>query len=519
MNFLKRGLLSIRRNPVKSLVLLFLVFILGCVIAAAVTIYNGVNATENAVYDRANTVATVELDYDTMMRLSNEEFDEIQMNNDNYPKAEALEAIGGLPQVEYYDYTFHQGWDDPYVTETGEPLEGYIDVEWYMEEDFTSYDDYGNEIDPHDLTYKLYSITGTANSEPAHLKTGVLKLVDGRFFNDKELAGESHGLIISRQIANKNNLKIGSRITVPVKLYEMGHYFEEEYMLDKFEFQAEIVGIFDFNKKGLISNDGEEIYNTVFSTNGTLRFMHEKYIEMYLKAYPDTVISDEWYAYHYDNYFILKSPKDVEAFKEAAQQYLPEYNKITATSDFYSAYVAPLETVKDLARGTLIAAAAGVIVILGLVVTLFLRSRRCEIGVYLALGEKKGKVMGQIIAEVLIIAIVGITCSLFVGRAVSREISDRIISEQIAEQVTEVDDARYGYNAFNIPENAYSRLHQVGYSTLVDAEFVTESYDVSMNAGTVLTFYGIGIAAVVIATAVSLIYILVMDPKKILMAS
>jgi hypothetical protein len=35
----------------------------------------------------------------------------------------------------------------------------------------------------------------------------------------------------------------------------------------------------------------------------------------------------------------------------------------------------------------------------------------------------------------------------------------------------------------------------------------------------VLTFYGIGIAAVVIATAVSLIYILVMDPKKILMTS
>ena len=519
MNFFKRGLLSIKRNPVKTVVLLLLVFVLGCVISAAVSVYNGVNATEQSVYDRASTVDTVELDYDNLFKLSNEEIDEIQMSSEYRPTVEAMDSIGALPQVEYYDYTFYEGWYDPYVTETGEPVKGYVDAEWHIEEGIRTFDDDGNEIDPYDLTFKIYSITGTAGSEPIHFKTGVLKLVDGRFFNDKEIAGESYGLIISRQVANKNNLKLGSKITVPIKLYDMGHYWEEEYVLDKYEFQAEVVGIFDFDKKGMISNNGEEIYNKVYSTNATLYFMQEKYIEMYLKQYPDTVITDAWHNFQYENYYMLKSPKDVEAFEEAAQQYLPEYNTITTTSDFYAAYVAPLETVKDLAKGTLIAAAVAVVVILGLAVTLFLRSRRGEMGIYLALGEKKGKVMGQVVTEVLIVAVIAITCSLFVGRALSRQISDRIISEQITTQMAELDDARYNYNAFNVPKNVYSRLHNAGYSTLVDGEYVTENYDVSMGGRTVLMFYGIGIAAVVIATAVSMIYIIALDPKKILMTS
>jgi putative ABC transport system permease protein len=44
-----------------------------------------------------------------------------------------------------------------------------------------------------------------------------------------------------------------------------------------------------------------------------------------------------------------------------------------------------------------------------------------------------------------------------------------------------------------------------------------ESYDISLNATTVVMFYGVGIGAILVSTVVPIIYIMRLDPKKIMM--
>ena len=62
-----------------------------------------------------------------------------------------------------------------------------------------------------------------------------------------------------------------------------------------------------------------------------------------------------------------------------------------------------------LSKYVLIVAIIATVLITGLVVLLFLRDRKHELGIYLSLGERRGRVVGQILIEVMVVAFIGIT--------------------------------------------------------------------------------------------------------------
>src|SRR5690625_4038491 len=152
-----------------------------------------------------------------------------------------------------------------------------------------------------------------------------------------------------------------------------------------------------------------------------------------------------------------------------------------------------------LSRYVLIASVIATVLIIGLVVLLFLRDRKRELGIYLSLGERRSKVIGQILIEVMVVAVIGITLSLFSGNLLADSISDSMIK---ADDQVYYDDFMY-----------YGELQ-----THLTTEDVIDAYVVTFNSSYILVFYGIGLLTILLSTIIPLIYIVRLNPKKILMA-
>ena len=68
---------------------------------------------------------------------------------------------------------------------------------------------------------------------------------------------------------------------------------------------------------------------------------------------------------------------------------------------------------------------------MSLLITLFLRDRKQEIGIYLAIGDKKGRVTAQFLTEVLGLSLVAITLSLFTGSLLANNFSQTMVQNNL----------------------------------------------------------------------------------------
>ena len=108
--------------------------------------------------------------------------------------------------------------------------------------------------------------------------------------------------------------------------------------------------------------------------------------------------------------------------------------------------------------------------------------------------------VGQILIEVMVVAVIGITLSLFSGNLLAGQVSDMMM------KANENQDEYY-------EEYIYFGDTQIDLTT----EDVIDSYEVNLNSSYVLGFYGIGLLTILISTVIPLIYIVRLNPKKILM--
>ncbi|WZU02242.1 FtsX-like permease family protein [Erysipelothrix sp. D19-032] len=94
-----------------------------------------------------------------------------------------------------------------------------------------------------------------------------------------------------------------------------------------------------------------------------------------------------------------------------------------------------------MAQITLIVVVSATILILSLVIVLFLRDRKHELGVYLSLGDRRGRVVGQIVMEVMMVAFVGLTLSLVTGNYLAKGLSSNLMKPS--------DDPMFGMPMYN----------------------------------------------------------------------
>ena len=240
-----------------------------------------------------------------------------------------------------------------------------------------------------DVLANAAGITGTTDSRLSQgFQEGLYHLEQGEHITDRS----SGRAIVHRDFAKKNNLKIGSTITLK----------------QGFNVKVRVVGIFagKLQTKGALPSDASE--NRIFtdlssalslagsSKRGVLRCMVERSDLLDSAMRHAKSIAGKW--------------ADVE--QNASQ---------------LSGVISSVNSVQQLVLMIFVALSLVGILVLGLVLVFWVRSRMHEIGVLMSLGLSRAIIVSQLLVEIVILNLVSFIISLGLGAAFSGIIGSAIL--------------------------------------------------------------------------------------------
>jgi len=330
--------------------------------------------------------------------------------------------------------------------------------------------------------------------------------------------------LVSEEFARLNNLTVGSTLSLRNVIFnqeaEMRMWDEDLTEEDVFmseSYDIEVIGIFrpiSFPNMGDPWSDLwaiQEMQNRIYVPNSfaevVLRFSGDALREVHPDIFGD-MEEDEWI--WWENFFTLHDPNEFPEFREAVERITPAYFRVADTGHSLRPVLLALETMRGFTMMVLIVAIGAALTILTLLIMLFLRDRRREVGIYLALGEKKRRIISQFLLEIVTVSFLAILVALFIGNILAINVSENMLMNDIAMEQQRVADA-------NIHGGHWDRFAAMGFQTDVSDQMIVESYDVSLSPFTLLLFFTVGLGTILLATVIPMIYVLQMNPKKIML--
>jgi len=498
MNVAKRIIANLTRNFGRTVLLLIVIFVLGVLVSGAISVRQAIQATENNLKASVPAVAVVGADFEAM-----EVYGEL---TGRWPVPELFtleqaKEIGALPYVKNYDLSI---------------------TKLLLSEDIRRFIFDGNSADAGFGTWNAFSLHGVYSTNLVDIEEGIVEITSGRMFNADEVDNLSYTALVSQSLADENNLSVGSVFTLENIVWKDAVWqstgsFTEQNIFARQSYNFEVVGIFERLFDSITGDAGfdswalEEIDNRIYVPNPTAMTIQSFYVENQRKQNPDGVLfyHDEQGELMFSNIYVLYDFQDMGNFATAAQNILPEFNTVTDLTDTETfQIVAPaMETLNWLAEVVLLASIGAVVLIVTLLLALIVRDRKYEIGTLLALGERKSKVIAQMTVEVLSIALIALTFSLFAGNMLASSMSEDMLRRDLVE--AQQTDGSWSIGA----------LESWGFVSGEDisAEAVLAGYDMSLGAITIVTFFVISVSTIIVATVIPMLYIVRLNPKKILM--
>lgn len=108
--------------------------------------------------------------------------------------------------------------------------------------------------------YENFRVRGISNYKLHSIQIGINQLVDGRVFEE----GEKNAAIISRKLAQLNDLEVGDTIELSIPIFDIVHIegaFDWQEIFDNYIYSrlvevVEVVGLFETTIEIEASNDG-----------------------------------------------------------------------------------------------------------------------------------------------------------------------------------------------------------------------------------------------------------------------
>jgi putative ABC transport system permease protein len=314
------------------------------------------------------------------------------------------------------------------------------------------------------------------------VKDNTISLADGKHFDEKT----DDAAIISKDLADKNSLKVGDKIT----LTTTG---------DKSAVELSIIGIYD-------STDDSSDANTIYMNIATAaRFLNAE-------DFDDGKFSVE------NVQFFLTDARHKNAFiSEAAAKHpeLAEQN-LTLTDDTstYEQMVGPIESVGGFATTILVIVIVASVVIITLIVTINVKDRRYEMGVLLSLGARRSNIVGQVLTELVVVGTLAFALSIPTSTLLARAMGDGLLSQQIAMSQQE-SEQNYGRPSTGGMMRGGQNLTAGQMSAQGNTKPI-DKIDVNASAGDYALLFGIGYLIIIASLIVPTANVLRFQPKTIL---
>jgi len=484
--------------------LLLIVFILGCVISGAISVQQAVQNTGTNIRATLPAIVTIDLDHEEM----NENFE----RTGEWPEADMLtpdlfKQFGELPYVRNYDFSIMAHLLSDTLERYRPEQEDSPGIETRMMMEMSD--------------HESFSLTGMQSTQPIDIEEGIIELIEGRMFTQTELDSFSLMALISEDLAKVNDLNVGATFTLEDILWDMSGEMEEgafteENIFAQRSYDFEVIGIFrplaeiDTGDEWMDNHMRSELLNRIYIPNPVARasFLWQMEQEMELNPHQEFYEgkSPEDFLW-YQNVYALYDSSDIPAFRTAVEEIAPEFFTVVDAGGNFAGIESSMESLSGLAQIILWIAVGASVLILSLLITLFLRERKREIGVYLALGEGRMKVVAQMMIEVLAIALIAIVLSLFAGNLLAGGISETMLRNDLVGS---------GYNMDGIVTFG-GILDQMGFTAEISTDEALAHYSVSLDAITVITFFAASVGTVIVATIMPMLYILRLNPRKIML--
>ncbi|MGG4267317.1 ABC transporter permease [Peribacillus simplex] len=447
MNFIKRSFLSLKSRKVKSLILFAIFLVVINLVLAGFTI--------QSASSKATDLARQQLGADLNLKIDINKYLEEQNSNQN------ADGAGMVPGIEEKEadklknskYLDHYNYLKRAIAEL---------KELHYVEPPGGTQSFGPN---NNLNFTLYGVRDFTLLEAAQDKK--LKIVEGEGITSETVG--KNAAMIEKRLAENNNLKVGDKL-------QIGEVMDGELTTK----ELEIIGIYESEEEAA-------------SFGGQSMAVLEPANQVYVPYSVMNSLENAIYS--------LKDPKDIDAFKaEAKKLGLPDYYELDAQDNVYKQMIGPIENIASFSKTIVIMVSVAGATILGLIIMLSIKERRKEMGILLSIGEKKWKLVGQLLVEVLCITVLAFGLSLTTGEKVSQKIGDNLLSSEIANN----DDK---------PEDPVAKLS----GNLAPEVDPVDNIDVSISTEDLGKVAGVGLGIAILATILPALSILRLNPKQILL--
>ncbi|HIT89638.1 MAG TPA: ABC transporter permease [Candidatus Merdenecus merdavium] len=449
MGVLQRGVYSVIRKPIKSLLLLVVVTVISSFFIAGLASKSASVLVQDSTRQAAG--ATLRLE-------GNEENRHTRMD-------EAMKIIGEDQSGNYQGYYQEQLENGSWKTGTDNSFETIKEDDVKRIARVDGVEDYNLITVPtivNPVNFKRIENLETDQSNDVggvnlrgnrimdmDVDAGKIEILEGRMIeeNNKDVC------VISQELAQLNDLKIGD-------MMEFNDYRNKE---NSTIYGATVIGIYKAVQelKPIMSGDSYRSENTIFTD------MH----------FPEKPSGDEGNPLF--QYAIFKV-SDVDLYDQIKEDILnvdiewSRYDLIdnngnieTMAQNFNS-----MEKISDI---LLILISAVSFAILILIFIFWMRNRIQEIGIYMALGEEKRNILGQFLWEAMLIGLIGLLLS-FVLSPILSEVTAAYLAQETVKQQEEQDAANLNQVASDAPEIEQNiqgvEIHITSLMILVDIAIV-----------------------------------------------
>ncbi|MDX8362074.1 ABC transporter permease [Cytobacillus sp. IB215316] len=475
MNFLKRAFLSVTARKGKSMLLVFVFSVICVLVLAGLSIQTAAQKSSELARQQLGGEVTLQVDREKLMAEGGQQQSEGRqqgrMQSVPVPveSATALLSLDNIKGYNYYSSASGLAEDfEPIVSET-------IDEE----ETNTGQGGFNNPGNMRGVQADI-SVQGVLFTDSVEtFLNDEASIVEGRHLTEEDI-GEDVA-VIEQNLAIANDLAIGDRLTI-------------QRTDETSSVMLEIVGIYETTElvdDQAASFDFLNPYNRVYTPYTTASSLKSE-------DYEDAI--------DYAVYF-MDDPANIQSFiDEASLESTIDFDvfKLDANDQLYEQMIGPIENVASFSTNVVYLVTIAGAIILGLIVMMSIRERKYEMGVLLAIGEKKWKLMGQFLVEILVVAVIALGISAVSGNVVAGQIGDQLLSQEIQQsEETASNPASFGQR---MPRQVQQQI---------DVEPVNE-LQIDVTAGDLSMLGMIGLLIAILSTLIPSMSILSLQPKTIL---
>jgi putative ABC transport system permease protein len=521
MNFLKRAWFAVIRKPSRTLIMLIIFFAVANLVLTGIAIQKATEvASDNA---RQQLGGTLTLSFDLQQALKRAQNTAATDSSTGYrrinftrdPVTEAM-ATTIAKQKNILGYNI--------IVSTVAMAKGFSPVVTSSTSSTTStssqaQNKFGNQnqnanqrqnVTPPDVT--VIGLSDTKLYDDFNNGTAVLNTDDGSRALTSDDKGK-HNILIEKELASQNNLKVGSKITLTAQNSTT-------------EITYTIVGMYTGSTQNQGSQGGggadqpyTEIFNHIYTdyssaleikTNAEAAASSSTAGGGGMFRMPSPGIDSVVY--------YLDDAKNIDAARADIAKMNIDWTKfiINADDQTYIDMVGEIQKVAQFATLVVYLVAIVGAVILALILLLNIRERMYETGVLLSMGEAKIKVLLQYVVEMIVIAAVAFSVSVVSGGYIAQEVGSYLVTNQITtdNNTTQTQQQNGRFGGGGARSFALKQLRAAGginksVTPISDLKISIDIYEIGELCLA-------GLIIILIATIIPAISIMRFNPKSIL---